>query len=145
MTICKGCYSFIMKSGLDAMPLFLLDNLLKFIYSEKATKFCEIFPLLLTAVHKVKSKGKIPQNFVAFSEYMNFSSIWFHLFIDYDNVLQSLPYQIYWCLKAQTRLKDWKEPGKLHTYFRVGLPRDFSLGYQKVAFFQIGMKMRYNS
>ena len=46
---------------------------LKFIYSEKAAKFCEIFPLLLTAVHTVKSKGKILQNFVAFSEYMNFA------------------------------------------------------------------------
>ena len=45
---------------------------LKFIYSEKATKFCEIFPLLLTTVHTDKSKGKILQNFVAFSEYMNF-------------------------------------------------------------------------
>ena len=32
---------------------------IKFIYSEKATKFCEIFPLLLTAVHTVKSEGKI--------------------------------------------------------------------------------------
>ena len=52
-----------------------LDKLLwklKFIHSEKATKFCEIFPLLLTAVHTVKSKGKISQNFVAFSKYMNF-------------------------------------------------------------------------
>ena len=52
--------------------------LLKFIYSEKATKFCEIFPLLLTqvtTVHTVKSKGKISQNFVAFSEYMNFTLI----------------------------------------------------------------------
>jgi hypothetical protein len=39
------------------------DSSLKFIYSE-----------LLTAVHTVKSKGKISQNFVAFSEYMNF--IW---------------------------------------------------------------------
>ena len=48
------------------------DILLKFIYSEKAAKFCEIFPLLLTTVHTVKSKGKILQNFVAFSEYMNF-------------------------------------------------------------------------
>ena len=47
--------------------------LLKFIYSEKATKFFEIFPLLLTTVHTVKSKGKISQNFVAFSEYMNFT------------------------------------------------------------------------
>ena len=27
----------------------------KFIYSEKATKFCEIFPFLLTTVHTVKS------------------------------------------------------------------------------------------
>ena len=35
----------------------------KFIYSEKATKTYEIFPLLLTTVHTVKSKGKISQNF----------------------------------------------------------------------------------
>ena len=47
---------------------------LKFIYSDKATIFCEIFPLLLTTVHTVKSKGKISQNFVAFSEYMNFTA-----------------------------------------------------------------------
>ena len=47
---------------------------LKFIYSEKATKFCEIFPLLLSYVVPVKSKWKISQNFVAFSEYMNFST-----------------------------------------------------------------------
>ena len=49
-------------------------TLIKFIYSEKATKFCEIFPLLLTVCTAVKSKGKISQNFVAFSEYMNFTS-----------------------------------------------------------------------
>ena len=46
----------------------------KFIYSEKATKFCEIFTLLLSYVVPVKSKVKILQNFVAFSEYMNFKS-----------------------------------------------------------------------
>ena len=46
---------------------------LKFIYSEKATKFCKIFPLLMTVCTVVKSKGKILQNFVAFSEYMNFN------------------------------------------------------------------------
>ena len=45
-----------------------------FIYSEKATTFGEIFPLLLTTVHTVKSKGKISQNFVAFSENMNFTN-----------------------------------------------------------------------
>ena len=44
----------------------------KFIYSEKATKFCEISTLILTTVHTVKSKVEISQNFVAFSEYMNF-------------------------------------------------------------------------
>ena len=45
---------------------------LKFIYSDEATKFCEIFTLLLFYVVPVKSKVKILQNFVAFSEYMNF-------------------------------------------------------------------------
>ena len=44
-----------------------------FIYSEKATKFWEIFLLLLNVCTVVKSKGKISQNFKAFSEYMNFS------------------------------------------------------------------------
>ena len=47
--------------------------LVKFIYSEKATKFCEIFTLLLSHVVPVKSKVKISQNFVAFSEYVNFN------------------------------------------------------------------------
>ena len=42
--------------------------LLKFIYSEKATKFCEIFILLLSYVVPVKSKKKILKNFMAFSE-----------------------------------------------------------------------------
>ena len=51
-----------------------LSPYVKFIYSENATKFCEIFPLLLTTVHTVKSEGKISQNFVGFSEYMNFVS-----------------------------------------------------------------------
>ena len=51
-----------------------MDNLLKFIYySEKATKSCEIFLLLLSYVVPVNSKVKISQNFVAFSEYMNFN------------------------------------------------------------------------
>ena len=44
-----------------------------YMYSEKATKFCEISPLLLSTVHTDKSKGEILQNFVAFSEYMNFT------------------------------------------------------------------------
>ena len=50
---------------------------LKFIYSEKATKFCEIFPLILTVCTVVKIKGKISQNFAAFSEYMNFNVLYY--------------------------------------------------------------------
>ena len=48
-------------------------GLVKFIYSEKATKCFEIFTLLLFYVVPFKSKVKISQNFVAFSEYMNFT------------------------------------------------------------------------
>ena len=40
---------------------------LKFIYSQRATKFCKIFTVLLSPVVPVKSKVKILQNFVAFS------------------------------------------------------------------------------
>ena len=47
--------------------------MIKFIYSEKATKFCEISNLLLSYVVPVKSKVEILQNFVAFLEYMNFT------------------------------------------------------------------------
>jgi hypothetical protein len=46
---------------------------LKFIYSEKATKFFEIFTLLLSYAVPVQSKVKILQNFVAFSECMTFT------------------------------------------------------------------------
>ena len=46
----------------------------KFIYSEKATKFCKISTLLLFVCTVDKSKVEISQNFVAFSEYMNFTT-----------------------------------------------------------------------
>jgi hypothetical protein len=41
-------------------------------YSEKATNICEISTVDLSYVVTVKSTVKISQNFVAFSEYMNF-------------------------------------------------------------------------
>ena len=48
---------------------------LKFIYSEKATIFCEISTTVdLAYVVMVKSTLEISQNFVAFLEYMNFNS-----------------------------------------------------------------------
>ena len=46
--------------------------IIKFIYSEKATKCCEISTVDLSYVVPVKSTTEISQNFVAFSEYMNF-------------------------------------------------------------------------
>ena len=45
---------------------------LKFIYSEKATNFCEISTIDLSYVVTIKSTVKISQNFVAFPEYINF-------------------------------------------------------------------------
>ena len=51
------------------------QSLIKFVYSGKATKFCKIFPLLLTTVHTVKSKGKISSIFVAFLENVNFKNV----------------------------------------------------------------------
>ena len=64
------CYLFI--SLIEIIENFLICSI-KFIYSEKATKFCEISTLLLSYVVPVKSKVEISQNFVAFSEYMNFT------------------------------------------------------------------------
>ena len=54
---------------------FITAIVVKFIYSEKATKFCKISTLLLSYVVTVKSKVEISQNFVAFSEYMNFTTM----------------------------------------------------------------------
>ena len=48
-------------------------DIVKFIYSEKATKFCEISALLLSVCTVDKSQVDISQNFVAFSEYTNFT------------------------------------------------------------------------
>jgi hypothetical protein len=45
---------------------------IKFIYSEKATQFCEISTLDFFYVVPVKSTVDILQNFAVFSEYMNF-------------------------------------------------------------------------
>ena len=47
---------------------------LKFRCYEKATKFDEIFILVLTSLSDVKTKMDISSNFVAFSENLNFSN-----------------------------------------------------------------------
>ena len=70
---------FVKDRGIQAIKVcfFIQFTSLKFIHSEKATKFCEIFPLLLTVCTVVKSKGNISQNFLAFSEYLNFKGLSF--------------------------------------------------------------------
>ena len=61
-------------SKLNKYKFFMASStFIKFIYSEKATKLCEISTLLLSYVVPDKSKVKISQNFVVFSEYMNFT------------------------------------------------------------------------
>ena len=52
--------------------LMSLAAIVKFIYSEKAINFCEISTVDLSYIVAVKSTVEISQNFVAFSEYMNF-------------------------------------------------------------------------
>ena len=58
---------------LSPLPPYYLQ--VKFIYSEKATKFWEIFSLLLFYVVPVKSNVEISQNFGPCSGYMNFKQI----------------------------------------------------------------------
>ena len=57
----------------DCFKEFVDKVAVKFIHSEKAKKICEIFNKLLSYVVPVKSKVKISQNFVAFSDNMNFT------------------------------------------------------------------------
>ena len=53
---------------------------LNFIYSEKVTKFWEISTVDLSYVVPVIFRVEILQNFVAFSEYMNFNNLEFQQF-----------------------------------------------------------------
>ena len=62
---------------------------IEFISSEKATKFFEISTLLLTGTTWDKSKVEILQNFVAFSEYVNFNNVF--VMIDIWNVTTEDP------------------------------------------------------
>ena len=54
------------------LPENAVDPKVKFVYSEKTTKFCETSTVFLTICTVIKSKVEISQNFVTFSEYMNF-------------------------------------------------------------------------
>ena len=61
-------------SGVATKIIFpKLHGSVKFIYSEKATKFCEISTVDWSVTTSDKSTVEILQKFVAFSEYMNFN------------------------------------------------------------------------
>ena len=57
-----------MRINKGLFPPFLAINAVKFIYSEKATKFCEFYTVDLSNVATVKSAIEILPKFVAFSE-----------------------------------------------------------------------------
>ena len=69
----KICQKNVWK-GCTFSPIHMLPIYLKFVYSEKATKFFEISTLLLSTVYTDESKVEILQNFVTCSEYMNFTT-----------------------------------------------------------------------
>ena len=54
-----------------AMRSIYVSDVVKFIYSEKATKICEIFTSILSYVVPVKNKVKISQNAVAHSSLLS--------------------------------------------------------------------------
>ena len=49
-------YRIVVYKSLSSRIIIFTKSALKFIYSEKATKFCETFPLLLTTVHTYSQK-----------------------------------------------------------------------------------------
>ena len=59
------------KSQKNSLIMYSQKKTTKFIYFEKATKFCEISIVDLSYEVPVKSAVEILQSFVAFSEYMN--------------------------------------------------------------------------
>ena len=82
--------------------------MLKFIYSEKATKFGEVSTFLST-VHTDKNKVEISKNFEAFSEYMNIIltlDLREIIYIQYFMLLQTSDFRLltFVCLDAYLKL-----------------------------------------
>ena len=69
---------------------------LKFIYSEKATKYCEISTIDLTVTTLNKSTVEISQNFVAFSEYMNFNNMYENRNLQQKSSILLVPQETFW-------------------------------------------------
>ena len=69
------------------------SDVIKFIYSEKATNLSETSTKDLSYVVTVKSTVEISQNFVVFSEYMNFNENNFPPFNE-DVIILKIPSEI---------------------------------------------------
>ena len=71
-SLCNENAKSLQQSQHSSTFMWLIEQL-KVIYSEKATKCCEISTNYLSDVLPVKQLVEILQNFVAFSEHMNFN------------------------------------------------------------------------
>ena len=93
---------------------------IKFIYSEKATKFFEISTVHLTFPTWDKYTVEISQNFVVFSEDMNFTymfqwtiSIWKYIFVERHRIYSK---------KVTTIWQNWKVKLKSNFWVLLGKP-----------------------
>ena len=121
-------------------------KILKFIYSEKATKFCEISTLLLSVCTVDNSKVEISQNFVAFSEYTNFS--WRSgmrkvLLEYYKNMSEILKHEVQVNIIWDRRKKNLYSSHKLTHYCSV-IVRQFILIYPSFSIYKLTEKYRYS-
>ena len=87
----RGVFA-VQKTKMNFDQILSVDKLVKFIYSEKAPNFCEISTVDLSYVVPVKSTVEVSQNFVAFSEYMNFISL------EKPNLIL---HHISWCISSR--------------------------------------------
>ena len=84
-------------------------------YSEKTTKFWEISTLLLSVCTADKSKVEILQNFVAFSEYMNFMNLRFHEFLKLFSYLK-------WNYECENDIKVFLHIYKIAISMKISTP-----------------------
>ena len=125
---------------------FWLQLIIKLFILTRLQKFDEISKLFLYLVSKV---WKLCQNFVAFSEYMNFNPIWFNCWLIYFFLLQGT------CshrqkggddLRASAKLRS--SPGRMSTFGNfTGSPDQTKLFGPKFGqtFQQTWTKMMYDS
>ena len=105
-------------------------------YSEKAKKFCEIFTLLLSYVVPVKSKVKILQNFVASSEYMNFTVLIYILWVKHK--LKNMTHTMHF-KSVQVLLEKWTLSLKGQNTVAFGPKFVEKFGKKRLVFWWVGV------